>query len=372
MALTKTLEVDSAISILSLGSSLKRKERLLWKKIERETWGSDPNYVPSPFTKRKNEEREFFVLRRGEKAIGRAAATIDQQWISKNEDVGFIDDFVINPEDKDCASILIEHCLSALKGKGVSKVMVRSYHFPGLAEKNEELPPFGLPYTPQWYINLFEKTGFLKYKEWQSLRMSMPHISREETKKGDEFIQSLGLKLKPLNVLSQREVKGYNKLLISTLGDHFSYHPRAIKTSLLGRIRAWFLLKLTRFRVYVSQERWGEIVAYYSFHPDYNVVLKRLSKAGRLKVLNPRLLLSLHGVKRAVVGSGGHAKAVKGKGVWNVTWGLHLDRMRKEGYAELDTGRFSSDNISVAKSVERFYAEYGGRFTTYYTLVYKF
>jgi len=369
MVVTKLLGEDRATSIFSLGSSLKRKERLLWEGIERENWGSDPNYVPSLTIRRKDEEKEFFILRRGEKAIGRAAATVGRQWTSKDEGAGFIDDFVINPEDKDCAPTLIKRCLCTLKEKGVSEVIVRSYHFPGLAERNEGLPPFGLPYTPQWYIDLFEKFGFVKYKEWRSFRMkSVPPISPEEIKRGDEFLQSLRLKFKPLNVLSRREVEGYNKLLVGTLEDHFGYYPQAIKISFLGRASTWFIFKLMRVRVYVLQSRSGKIMAYYSFQPYYNVVLKRMGGAGGLNLLNPRFLLSLGRVKRAVLGAHGHAETVRGNGMWKAMQSFRLKKLGEEGYTEVDSGRMLSENIPVVRAVEATYAKYGGKFTKYYTL----
>jgi hypothetical protein len=366
MAITKTLEQE--VVILPLGLHPKGKERLLWERVEENIWGADPNYVPSLTIGRKGEEREFFILRHGEKAIGRAAATMDQ----KNKDVGFIDDFVINLEDKEYAPMLIKHCLSVLWGKGVSRVMVRSYNFLGLAESNGGPPPFGLPYTPQGYINLFERVGFVRYKEWQSFRMSTPPVSLEEIERGNELLRSLRLKFKPLNVLSRREVEEYNKLLLNTLGGHFDYNPQAIKTSFLGRILAWFIFKLARRRIYVLWHKSRGIIAYYSFHPDYNVALKHMGRVSWLKLLNPRFLLSLRGVKRAVIGAQAHAEALRGNGLWKAMQSFRLKKYGEEGYTEFDTGRVLSENIPAVRAAKAMFAKYGERFTKYYTLVHKF
>jgi hypothetical protein len=132
------------------------------------------------------------------------------------------------------------------------------------------------------------------------------------------------------------------------------------------------MFRLARVRIYVLQNKAGEIVAYYSWHPDYNVVLKRCGKG--LSLVDPRLFLSLGEVKRAVTGSQGHAEALRGRGLWGAMLPFRLNKMAQQGYTELDSGRVLVDNIPAMKSAASTSSRYGveRRFATYYTLAYKF
>ena len=353
-------------TVVSLGSSLSRKQAKLWRMVEQDIFIDSPNYIPGIIIRRSQEEKEFFLLYQSGKAVGRVAVTIDRQWIAeKKENLGFIDDFVISPEYKHLADMLIEPCLSSLRQNGLEGVIVRSHGFPALAAQEfEELPPLALPCNPPWYIDLFEEKGFVKYKEWGNFRFTLPPKASETALvKWEKTLTALKMDAKPLNFLSRRELREYSDLTYEVLVEHFGYLPMRfvdsdsiIKYALFG-----ILCRFVKLRIYVIKDSAsGKIVGFFSFCPDYNIALQPLTKY--LVKFNPfslpKFIINLRRTRRGFIASIGLAEAVRGGSglIRAMDYGLKL--MREEGYVELDTGPVLIENKVVVKMARRFRDNY--------------
>jgi len=73
------------VSVKSVGSSLKRRDLLAWRKVVDKSFAGNENYIFfSPFL-REGEEREFLFLMDGDKEVGKACATFDKVWVEKKK-----------------------------------------------------------------------------------------------------------------------------------------------------------------------------------------------------------------------------------------------------------------------------------------------
>lgn len=373
---------EKAASIVSLGSSLDRKQASFWLDIDRRIFEDDEYHIPSQKVGEVGEETEFFVLYDGDVAVGRATASVNRKWIEeKGDNLGFISDFVISPDHKHLAELLIDRCLDALREKGVEGAVVKSHGFPALAaqELDHDVPPFCLPGNPPWYIDLFESKGFVKYKEWASFHLTLPSsIPKEEIDRGKRSVKSLDAKVGPLKMRSRRQVNEFHDVQDIILENHFAYTPKRFITEddpRLKHILFVVLCKLVKNRIHVLQDTSGRVVGCVSFAPNFNVVLRPLmKKKGKLPLSGlPRFLISLRRAKRAEIGVMGTTREMRSKGLVKLMHqGLRL--MVSSGYKEFDTGPILVENTVVMKMVDYLQNRYGlsGQRTTYYTLVHRF
>ena len=128
--------------IVSLGGKLNRKTRELWRRVEIDAFEDDPRHVLGGVPRwGRMPDTEFFLLYSGDKPVGRAAVALGQGWLSsdkKQDNVGFIQWFVIHPLHRRLAGNLIGHCLSHLKRWGAEGVIVRDQLFPAMAAEEYE------------------------------------------------------------------------------------------------------------------------------------------------------------------------------------------------------------------------------------------
>lgn len=373
--------------IRSLGNSLNRKERALWRRVDRDIFESDSNHIPSNVSKRRKNTgfKEYFILYCGDEAVGRAAATVDEGWLGeKKESVGFIDDLVIDRSHKKLAGMLIDRCLGVLKETGVEGVVARSHGFPALAAQEfDDLPPTHLPCNPSWYIGLFEQKGFVKHKEWGNFRFTLPsEASPDSAPRLNALVSSCKAEIVPLNTRNRSQVKQYSDLTYEVLGEHYGYTPTRFMDS-HSFFKALFfglLCRIGKFRIYVLRNDSGEVVGFFSYHPDYNMAANSADKYLRKGSFNPLALLaipafigSLHRAKRATIGSIGLDEAWRRRG-FVMVFDHGLKFVLDEGYKQLDTGPVLIENAVVVKMAGAFQKKYGVNMErmTYYTLQYKF
>ena len=372
---------SGSISVASLEPPLKRKDTSLWRSIEKRLLTGDPWYIPRPVVGESGEETEFFLLYDGDTAVGRAAASVNREWIeSHGENLGFISDFIIDPEHSQHAGLLIDSCLDALRGRGVGGAIVRYHGFPALAAQElDDIPPYGLPGNPSWYIEIFERSGFLRHKEWANLRITLPRkVPKEEVEESRKCIEKLDVKAGPLRLRSRSQVDQYHDLAELLLESHFGYIPSRFIERDDPRTRhvAFALLCwLLKFKAYLLEDASG-VVGCISFAPNFNVArrhLMRVSTVGGLFLALPRSLISLRRAKRAQITVGGFAPEMRGRGfVYLVDYLIQV--VLDNGYKELDTGPFMMENTVQMKLAWYLERKYGvtSKQMRYYTLLKRF
>jgi len=371
------------VSVKSVGSSLKGRDLLAWRRVADKSFTGNENYISSSLFLREGEEREFFLMENGGKPVGRACTTVDKVWIEKKkENIGFIDDFVLVPGYENDANALIDPCIFSIKDRGLDGVYLRNNGFPALLAKGYEyLPPAQLPYNPPSYIDLFTDYGFEKKAEWSNMRVQLPSLNREDIKAGEKRLEDANIKMTLLNLKDKKAVEKYSNLLNRVFMTHFGFNPREFISSydtVKKRVLARFSAHLTKLRIYVGYED-ERMIFYFSFFSDMNQYYKSLRDNGKnpagLGSILRLMLRGPKGVDRARIGSLGIDEDFRGVGLISDILGYGLGWMIDDGYKEFDTGIVSAENMPVFKIIEQISRNWGVKEITsmkYYTLAYMF
>jgi hypothetical protein len=316
--------------------------------------------------------------------VGRAAASVDETRLAQEEDrVGFVDDFIIDPDYRHLADVLIGRCLSVLRKSGVSEVVVRSHGFPALAAEDfAESPPADLPCNPPWYIELFEREGFIRHKEWANFRFPLPsEASAEGIVRWESLLARTGMRVGPVNVRSRRELEQFSNLAYDVLADHYGYTPSRFMDSysLTKHLLLAVAYPVVRSRIHVLRNGRGDTIGFLSYHPDYRIATKRVMRHLR-RVPFPLTILAVppavatyvflvRRTKKATLGAIGLGEEWRGRGFLRaIDYGLKM--IKREGYEQLDTGPVLVENAVVIKMAESFATRYGVRMerARYFTL----
>jgi hypothetical protein len=353
-----------SFSVKSWGSSLNRAGQKAWAKIAEEAFGDDPHHtlLSSPPTVSKEEEREWLVLVYEDKPVGVAAPTVDRGWIErKKENVGFIDDFMIIPTYIEGAAILIEHCLSRLRDKGVEEVMPRSRKFPALqSEEFEVLPPFALPNNPAWYVNLFCDSGFTRGKEWVILYIptlpSPSKLSPQIEPDTQQFLRSNNAEFRKLDIGNRDELKQYSDLMSEVFIPHFGYNPRGLMeqaNSFWRHMLIRIMCRLLRIRIYVALIQ-GEMVAYVCWLPDITIATKSIKRRSGVSSLLGlvdivRFITSIRKINRVHVESIGLKQDIRNLGYVTTMLDYGIKLIVDEGYEDALLGPMLVENLPIIK-----------------------
>jgi hypothetical protein len=361
--------------VISFGSSLDRKNKKIWRDIERDAYKDDPNYIRSMdfLSGKKDDEREYFVLSVDGEYVGRAKADVDINWISKRgENIGFIDSFVINPEYKEDADPLIQRCLSVLKEKEMEEVMVR-YNFPAVEYDGYDKPPvFGCPHNPPWYVDLFERNGFVKTKYWVGYRgIAPPDVAATEEgiKMGDDLIEKLNVEIRRLNMWDEDEVKEFNDLVYDVFISHFGWNPSGlldleVPHSRLKLLMNNIIFRLIRFNIMVGIDKNdGRMLGFGIYHPNYNSVMRSLGEGPNMLRAFNLLKFPISRCKMAKFEGIGMVKDMRNFGYIKsgIDWAVNFGK--DEGYDEVEGGPVIMENMAMMRLIDRGIDMYLGRYS---------
>ncbi len=345
--------------IVCIGTHLKDADKKkLWKKIEDDAFKNDKNYVPtmSFFKPKPKEKKEFLVLYVDNKPVGRAMVTVDKNWISrKKENIGFIDDFIIDKDYEKYADLLIERCIEILKERKINGVMPR-YLLPAIQVTDcDMLPQFGLSHTPAWYKDIFIRNDFKKIKEWSAYRLKIPKkIRKSEIENAKKVMKELNIGIEELNTRDTERVKEYNQFMKDTFHEHFGFNPKdyiPTPDSKLQRMALYIFLKILKFKFMIGvDKKTGKIMGTVIYFPDLNIVFRAILDS-KWNIL--RALCIIRKTKRARIDAGGMVGSLRNKGLITGCLGFAFDWARKEHFEEADTGPIMLDNLASMGVVEK-------------------
>lgn len=368
--------------IISFGPILKGHDRKIWNGIEQKVAKEDPDYFWgfSLQSLIKGTEREFFVLNIKGECVGRGAATLDTGWGKDKKTVGFIDDFMVVREHRDGVDLLIQRLISSLRDKGAEEVMVRGGLFPAIETAGyEELPSFGCPHNPSWYVEIFERNGFKVVRRFVNYRIKLPELIIED-KSGKEITDDEGRVIRELNRKNIDEVKKYVDIMKNASFAHFfgwdtsgieeGFNPSRMKLFLNN-----LLVHAIRYKTFCTFEN-GEMVSCTTIHPDYNAVLNDLTKGKRGFIPGIKLLgfpLAVRKTKRYVFAGTAQVEDKRGKGYGTakMVWGVYNVLPLLGKVEEFDTGPIVSENLPPIKMVRSFVGEDGVKEMDYAMMSYK-
>ena len=335
-----------------------RKKRIRWSKIESEIFKDDSNLIPSiaSYREKKGIESTFFVLKRGDEAIGRAIATFDHTWVERQEEnVGFLDDLVIDPDFLPNANMLIEACISFLKEKDIDSVLARSCKFPALRTDGfEKTPTYSLPGNPESTLMALEDFGFTPVKRWMNIFLDFSRqIPDQNLSEAQEFLKSIDVRFVRLNF--KKEMMAYYKFMNDVFLPLFGYTPMNIYE--IGE-RKWItsiLFRLFRINYWVLKDKKGDIIGAYDFYPDLNLALKKLFPTKGPKVIKPlkipSFLFEVRRTKVAVLGSMGLKTQIRDKGAMRNFSEYRISLIKRAGFSQLITTPMLYENTAIMKYI---------------------
>jgi|GEM_PF-1315905 len=368
--------------VISFGSILKGRDRKIWNGIERKIADEDPNYFFgfNLQSLTKGTDKEFFVLHINGEYVGRGVAVLDKSWGKDKKSVGFIDDFMVAREYRDDVDILIQELVSFLKNKGAEEIIVRGGLFPAIETAGyEELPSFGCPHNPSWYVEIFERNGFKVVRRFVNYRIKLPELLIEG-KSGKEITDDDGRVIRELNRKNIDEVKKYVDIMKNASFAHFfgwdtsgieeGFTPSRVKMYLNN-----FFVRMIQYKTFCTFEN-GEMVSCTTIHPDYNAVLNDLTKGKRGFIPGIKLLgfpFAVRKTRRYVFGGTAQVKDKRGKGYGTakMVWGVYNVLPLLGKVEEFDTGPIVSENLPPIKMVSSFVGEDGVKEMDYAMMSYK-
>jgi len=303
-------------------------------------------------------KKQFFLAYndKGE-IIGRIAAIIDENYISFQDDnCGFFGFFECI-DDVETAKALFAAAKSWLSEQGVPKMMgpmnPSTNDECGFLSDGFDIPPsLMMPYTPEYYLNLAEKSGLKKIKELYAYDMDVSPDSR---------VGRLGRVVEMAKKkLPQLEVRNFNK---KTFGED-------LKAAISIYNRAWeknwgfvpwtdeeFNYIAGKIKMLLDPEMVilasinGEPVGMLISLPDYNQVFKKLDGKllpfGLLKFLYYKN--KIDSLRLMVMGV---IKEYRQKGIEAIMYELGLRNALRLGYKHCELSWILEDNVMTNRTAE--------------------
>jgi hypothetical protein len=274
--------------VISWGHSLNRKQRKVWRDIERRAFRDNPNYFPNIASSTGDVEREFFVLSVDGDYVGRAAATTNKSSIAQQaQGSGFIDDFVLLEEYRDDADLLIKCCLSSLGERGARQVVARGVGtFPAIqTEGYEHYPPYGCSHNPPWYVDIFHKVGFRNIDELTFFNFKLPQIPPSGGREFEQTCSRLGIKLRPLNIKDPQESMEFQRFMLQANPSSPVARFNPMMSQDASRFKVWanyILSRLFKARMFVGTDASGKMVLCTGYMPDLNLAIKSCCRCKKI------------------------------------------------------------------------------------------
>lgn len=330
-----------------------------------------PNWVPplkseikfllgdeNPFW--KHAKRILFIVYNNNIPVGRIAAIIDSNHNNiHNDKTGFIG-FFESVNDFKVAKLLFDSALEWLKSNSME--LMRGPVSPSmndecgiLIEGFDKMPSIMMPYTPPYYINLFEDYGFVKAKDLYALiKYTKDGIPPRIEKMINGIINKTGVVIRPLNMREfERDISILKDIYNSAWEKNWGFVPMTddeINTS-AKKLRDFVDSDLVLFAE-INEKPVGVAVTI----PDINPILKKLN--GRL---GPLEIIKFLYYKRKIKGTraliGGVKKDYRSTGIIAVLYYQTEINARKKGYEWCELGWNLEDNDLI----NRFDMAIGGK-----------
>jgi len=318
-----------------------------------------PNWVPplrsevrfilgdeNPFWKHAKKTL-FVVYDETGKTVGRIAAIIDSNHNSIHKDrTGFIG-FFESINDFEVARLLFDSAFKWLKTNGME--LMRGPVNPSmndecglLIEGFDKMPSIMMPYTPPYYIELFERYGFVKAKDLYALiKHTADGIPSRIENMVDGIIRKTGVVIRPLSMKEfARDIAILKDIYNSAWEKNWGFVPMTDEEigASAKRLKDFVDPDLVLF-AYVDGNPVGVTVTI----PDINPVLKKLNGN-----LGPLEIIKFLYYKRKIKGTraliGGVKKEYRNLGIIAVLYYQTEMNARKKGYEWCELGWNLEDN----------------------------
>ncbi len=262
----------------------------------------DPNYIPflrpmientfNPLknSKFENGDAKRWVLKDGDKYIGRIAAFYDSDYSSVYEQPTGCFGFFECVDNKEAAFMLLDAARDWLKENGMEAMdgpvnFGENFFFWGLLADGFNPMTFGMQYNPPYYQKLLEEYGCKTFYEQFSYSRDITNpdlpdrfwkIAAWVAKKPDYTYEHFTFKNK------DKYIRDFVKIHELAWSGHSNYKPASIE-QLEEMIRQAKMILEEEFIWYVYHK--GNPVAFYMMIPDINQIISKL-RSGNMNLVN--------------------------------------------------------------------------------------
>lgn len=262
----------------------------------------DPNYIPflrpmientfNPLknSKFENGDAKRWVLKDGDKYIGRIAAFYDSDYSSVYEQPTGCFGFFECVDNKEAAFMLLDAARDWLKENGMEAMdgpvnFGENFFFWGLLADGFNPMTFGMQYNPPYYQKLLEEYGCKTFYEQYSYSRDITNpdlpdrfwkIAAWVAKKPDYTYEHFTFKNK------DKYIRDFVKIHELAWSGHSNYKPASIE-QLEEMIRQAKMILEEEFIWYVYHK--GNPVAFYMMIPDINQIISKL-RSGNMNLVN--------------------------------------------------------------------------------------
>ena len=176
-----------------------RRDEKEFLKLEKQIYRDDPHWVPPLWMLRKesvgfkhhpfydNAPRQAFLVRRGDRAVGRVLAVVNKAHNQRYEEKRGFFGFYECLDDADASSELFTHACRWLKQQGMTDVRgpanpSLNYECGLLIDGFDTPPSFMITHNPPYYEKLVEDFGFEKTQDLYCYEATLELLSRIDPK----------------------------------------------------------------------------------------------------------------------------------------------------------------------------------------------
>ncbi|MCB4792446.1 MAG: hypothetical protein LHV68_11270 [Elusimicrobia bacterium] len=367
------------IKIVKTESELMEFIKFPWK-----IYKNDPNWVPQliddyKFTLTENpfwehaEKELYLAYDENGRCIGRIAAVTDQNFIKfHNEKTGFFG-FYESINDHNAAKALFDKAIVWLRSKGMQKMIG-----PTNPSTNDEMgflcsgfdtpPRLMMPYNPDYYLYLAEKSGLSKAKELYAYDMDVSgeNLERLERLSQIAYKKNPGLKVRKLNIKDfENEIARAVEIYNAAWEKNWGFVPWTQKEfyTIAKRLKDLLLLDTT-----LLAEIDGKPVAMLIAVPDYNFVMKKMN--GNLWPLGIFKFLyyknKINALRLMIMGV---VKENRQRGIEGVLYNESLKNSLRLGFKKCEFSWILEDNIMTQRACEMMGGKLYKKYRVYQTSV---
>ncbi len=302
----------------------------------------------------RHAEVRYFLVRDGEKALGRVASIVNRRHIEfHREQAGFFGFFECVNDPKVCLRLL-DTVKAELKSKGMA-IMRGPMNFSTneecgfLVEGFDQPPMLMTPYNPSYYNDLMEGYGMRKAKDLFAFIYQVRESLPEKVLRVAVIAEKRGISIRPIDKKRfQEEMQVFKEVYNSAWEKNWGFIPLTDEElDYLGeRLKQIAVPELT-----LIAEDDGEPVGFMGLLPDFNYVLRRMNgklnpitilKALRYSKKIKDLRLLLLGIK----------KEYRNKGVDALLFREGFKGVKSGGYKRVEFSWILEDNIAVQRLVD--------------------
>jgi len=303
----------------------------------------------------KDAEAEFFVAKKDGQIAGRVAAIVDKAHNRfHRENAGFFGFFECM-DDQAVADALLQRAKRWVFDRGAKFLRgpvnpSTNYECGTLVEGFDSDPMVMMPYNPEYYPVLLERTGLRKSKDlWAWLSNANTIDIKKIDRVADKAVSGNGVKVRPIDMKNfDADVENVWNIYNSAWERNWGFIPMSKEEF---KLQGKEMKQILKPDLVLIGEVEGRVVGFALALPDINLALKpaqgKLIPTGLIKILYYQRL-----VKSVRVLALGVVEEYRASGLAAGFYATLVRNARKLGYGDCEMSWILEDNVLMNRSLE--------------------